>query len=204
MTYDQAIETLCAFLREHVAGDILLKKADDDGDGGVDGVAQAAELVHPVVCPVFSPALATNTDFMPESGTQTAPALIVTAQPAENDGTRRNPTRQLMRVMAVVWDDGVIAPEPMEDGEGDALRKRVDVRQAYRAAVNLCERVTRALEAHPAMDGGLYVRGPFRMGLYSEREGSPDYYPYCVGWVECTAEYMRSVALDSDIMRMVE
>ncbi|MCL2495681.1 MAG: hypothetical protein FWE98_08555 [Oscillospiraceae bacterium] len=216
MTYDQAIETMCTFLRERVAPDILLKLANDNGDDEGDYVdseeyvfTEPAKMVHPVVCPIFTPLLAAGTDFMPESGTQTAPALIVTAQTAENDGTGKNPTRQLMRIMAVVWDDGVIVPvqapeEDFDEAQSQRLRKRVEGTAAYRAAANLCERVLRALESTPAVGEGMYLQGPFRMGMYSERDGAPDYYPYCIGWVECIAEYMRYPALDPDIARMVE
>ena len=182
MIYSQAIDTVCDFLETKVARNILLKKAADDGQTDADGRLTPAKLVHPTVSPVYTP--------------EDAPALVVTTQNAETDSD--GVTRQLMRIMCAVWDDGLIIP----DGEGE-LEQPPDFTTAYRACANLCEIVLRAAREYPALPG-LYLTGPFKMGFYGERDGYPDYWPYSIGYVEFMAEYTRPAALDPYIARMIE
>lgn len=184
MTEEQAVDTLCNFLRDGVCADIQLKRCNDDR---VDKDAEESDWVHPAVYPIYMPMV--DRGVPGEDAAQQAPSLTVT--PKESDTSDGNTTMGV-RIIVATWDPGE---------RRDALQLRADA--AWRAMSHLSQRVRRGLLQHPHI-GGLRILPTIKFGMYAQREGWADTYPYCLGWVDCTAVYAEETEYSGDIAALID
>lgn len=189
MTEDRVIDLLCAFLRQQVAPQISLKVADDDDH-------YSGKLAHPAVYPVYHPMVDRGQPEDPKA--QMAPALTVMPREGETPESGIEPGRLGVRVLVVAWDPGTRTEE-----DARVQHRRDESDAPWRAMCTLRELTKNALRSQPHIEG-MRVRGPFRTGLYAQRDAMPDVHPYCFGWLDFTVEYGADNAYAAYVRALIE
>lgn len=185
MTEEQIIDALCAFLRERVAPRIEQKVANDDD-------VFDTRLAHPAVYAVYHPMADRG---LPGDGkAQRTPALTVLPKEGEEPETDTAPSVLGIRIVVTAWDPGTRTRE-----EKLVAHTRSENDAGWRAMCALRELTKRELR-RCAYIGGMKVRGPFRTGLYGQRDAMPDFGAYCFGWLDFTVEHETRGA-HADTMR---
>lgn len=189
MTEEHIIDAICAFLRIHVAPKIELKVADDNEYFDV-------RLAYPAVYEVFHPMV--DRGLPVDEKAQMAPALTVMPKEGEDPETDVTPSVQSIRVVVTAWDPGT------RTGDEKAVANlRNESTAAWRAMCALRELTKRELRKHIHVEG-MRIRGPFRTGMYTQRDAMPDFGAYCFGWLDFTVEHGARIDYADNVRALID
>lgn len=189
MTEEQIIDSLCAFLRERVAPQIRQKVANDKDVFDL-------RLAHPAVYAVYHPMA--DRGLPGDEKAQRTPALTVMPREGEDPETDLEPSTLGIRVVVTTWDPGTRTTD-----EKRVAHTRNENDAAWRAMCTLRELAKQEVRKSAYIEG-LRVRGPFRTGMYAQRDAMPDFGAYCFGWLDFMVEHGARIAYEDDLRALVD
>lgn len=190
MNIVKIIDDVTEWAQKNICDIVQLKVPPDDDAEAVDQ-AYEYELVHPTAFALFVP----SKDKLPELVKSSVPYLCVKfvegADQLDGSGVSIG-----LQFILCTWDPGLHSKDffkyrgNMEFEQQDDDETFIRSSEGWRDAWNFLDTTRRVIESDTSVAGyELDVRSGVQFGPWEEMDGSNDFYPFWLSWVQFTLKY---------------
>ena len=192
MNIVQIIDDVTAWAQEHICNTVMLKVPPVNDTEAIDG-GYAYELSHPTAFPLYVP----TKDKLPTELKSEIPYLCVRFIEGTDQldvGTAEGSIT--LQFILCTWDPGLHSldmfryqggVEYKQDEPSDSFARRAT---GWRDAWNFLDTTRRVIENNTFIAGyALDVNAGIHFGPWEEMDGSNDFYPFWLSWVQFTLNY---------------